>query len=259
MNPQLYVLSRPQIDTEAVARFLEDHQTSWRRSEDAKPGEDLVEFAGRICYMSFGNQQSPKSNGQYIGHLIDQGHESVLEHVHWSFVLTGITRAFTHQLVRHRVGFSFSQLSQQYHDERDAAFIGSEHLEKYPEVHRLWREATAQSREAYQQMLELLASHQPEFMVETDKREAIRAIRTAARSVLPNATATKIAVTANARSLRHFLDVRGSLVGDLEMRKVSHLLYGMMVEDAPTLIQDFTLETRSDGTPMVFKKGVNGA
>src|ERR1044072_8132924 len=114
---KVYVIGRPRFETRTLLSFLRDKGTSWKRSRNSTECEQLVEIGGRVCYMSFGKAQSPRTNAQYIRNLIEMGHESVLEHVSWTFIIAGISRAFTPQLVRHRVGISFSQLSQQYHDE----------------------------------------------------------------------------------------------------------------------------------------------
>src|SRR5258708_35857717 len=106
--------------------------------------------------MSFGDKQSPRQNGDYIRNLIRQGHESVLEHVSWTFLLTNVSRAFTHQLVRHRVGFSFSQLSQQYHDESDASLVLPDGLDDFPDALEAFQVAAKTSREAYKFILSKL-------------------------------------------------------------------------------------------------------
>ncbi|MDU6092992.1 MAG: FAD-dependent thymidylate synthase, partial [Staphylococcus lugdunensis] len=104
--------------------FLNENGLTWIQKGNATEAEHLVEASGRLCYMSFGEQnQSPRNTNEYIMNLIVQGHESVLEHLNWTFLITGVSRAFTHQLVRHRAGFSYSQLSQQYHDESEAEFV----------------------------------------------------------------------------------------------------------------------------------------
>jgi thymidylate synthase (FAD) len=243
-NPKIYVLARPSF-TDDFETFLADEAQLWKRSP-ATQAEGLIEFSGRICYMAFGSRQSSKSNGEYIENLIRQGHESVLEHVSWTFLLTNISRAFTHQLVRHRVGFSFSQLSQQYHDESEAHFLMPEGLSEFPRAAEAWRAATEAAMGAYR---EILSGLLPQKVA----KEKLRAIRTAARSVLPNATETKIVVTANARAIRHFLDVRGSIEGDIEMRCVSQLLYSMVLSDAPALVQDFISTHLPDKTPKIIK------
>lgn len=244
--PSLYLLARPQFTTE-YREFLAVHSETWRETQ-ASDAERVVEFAGRICYMSFGARQSPRDNATYIANLIDQGHDSVLEHANWTFLLDGVSRSFTHQLVRHRAGFSFSQLSQQYHDEAEAEFLAPVGLEEYPIAYAAWRSAVDAARSAYRTI-------EAELRARTrghDKdKERLRAIRSAARSVLPNATGTKIVVTANARSLRHFLLLRGSIDGDVEMRQVSQLIYTMLVNEAPSLIRDFQSSAGEDQIPRI--------
>lgn len=250
-GPELYILSRPQLDSVGFSEFLKEEMTSWRRTPQATDAENLVEFAGRICYMSFGELQSPKTNEQYIQHLIFQGHESVLEHASWSFLLKGVSRAFSHQMVRHRIGFSFSQLSQQYHDESDAKFVVPEEIKSSPKAMELWLQLIEEIRDGYQSMANRLQS---EGDGQLPPKEARRALRSAARSVLPNATETKMVFSANARSIRHFLTMRGAIMGDLEMRIVSDRLYALMMAEAPVLLSDFERVIPADGYPIIKRK-----
>lgn len=251
MKPKIYLLSGPRFDLDAFLSFLAEERMDWARSARATPAEEIVEVAGRICYMSFGDKQSPRRNGDYLHNLITQGHESVLEHVSWTFLLTGVSRAFTHQLVRHRVGFSFSQLSQQYHEETSATFVEPTHLQKSPQALHAWRKAVAAAQESYKVILESLKQLEGSTGRDLSKKEFKRAIRSAARSVLPNATETKIVATANARALRHFFKIRGSIPGDIEMREVVAALFELVRSDAPSLFDDFVLEKLADGSPML--------
>lgn len=246
--PRIYVLSRPQWDLREVGRLLADLGAEWRRSPGASPAEELVELAGRMCYLSFGAAQSSRSNEAYIANLIDKGHESVLEHAAWSFVLTGVTRAFTHQLVRHRVGLSYSQLSQQYADHSAAIVQMPPQVSGDPELESKWREAMASVRELYDRIV----TADPD-VPDLTSRERLRASRSAARLVLPEGTETKIFVTANARALRHFLEIRGSIEGDPEMRAVSALILREVKADAPSLFVDFDVEKLGDGSPIVLR------
>lgn len=251
VSPRIYVIARPTLTNE-YRSFLLDEAADWRIDPDATDAELLIEFAGRICYKSFGAQQSPKSNREYIRHLISQGHESVLEHAAWSFVLSGVSRAFTHQLVRHRVGFAFSQLSQQYHEEGEANFIQPAGLENHPAALEAWKQATQNALQAYRS---ILSSFEKSFSGNADihsKKEVLRATRSAARSVLPNATETVITVTANARAIRHFLKVRGSIEGDHEMRCVSSLILNSIKDDAPSVFSDFEGSYLPDNSPIVL-------
>lgn len=249
----MYLISRSRFDAEAFLSFLREEVTEWQRSEKATEPEEIVEVSGRVCYMSFGDRQSPRSSTEYILNLIRQGHESVFEHVSWTFLISHVSRAFTHQLVRHRVGFSFSQLSQQYHDESEATFVVPEHLKKSPRALHAWQEAMATCRHSYRVILEALTTTEGAPELELEKKEFNRAVRSAARSVLPNATETKIVVSANARALRHFFTVRGSILGDVEMRETAAALFELVRPEAPALFADFTLHLQKDGTPVLTK------
>jgi thymidylate synthase (FAD) len=250
-GPKLFLVARPNFDCDSFRDFLEMEKETWAKSEEASIPENIVEVAGRLCYMSFGPRQFRKCNRDYIHNLIKQGHESVLEHVSWSFILTGVSRAFTHQLVRHRVGFSFSQLSQQYHDENDASFVMPNAIARFPHLAESWRRTVRQSKRAYQELLGFLETEAFHKLSSLEKKEFHRAVRSAARSVLPNATETKIFITANARAIRHFLAIRGGIPGDEEMRMVSALFLETLNQEAPALFSDFVIEKMADGTPII--------
>ncbi|PWU08168.1 MAG: thymidylate synthase (FAD) [Verrucomicrobia bacterium] len=248
---RIYLVSRPSLNITGLQSFLSDEKTEWRRTHRATQAEELVEVSGRVCYMSFGEAQSPRDTNAYIDNLIAMGHESVLEHASWTLLISGVTRAFTHQLVRHRAGFSFSQLSQQYHDETTAEFIPPGHLAQYPAARRAWENAVNNARTAYAEILETLNAMEADQAHSIQKREVRRAIRSAARSVLPNATATKIMVTANARSWRYFLKTRGTIPGDLEMRNVAARVLEILRPEAPALFSDFEVSELTDGPIIV--------
>lgn len=250
---QIYVLSRPGFDVNAFVEFLNSEGLLWRRSANASQAEDLVEAAGRICYMSFGNAQSPKTNAQYIEHLIKSGHESVLEHISWTLLITGVSRALTHQLVRHRVGTAFSQLSQQYHDESEASFVVPPEIESDPELVKEWRCQVSASLNVYKGLLAFISGRQPNGAPILG-REELRSMRSAARSVLPNATETKIVVSANARALRHIIKTRGTIPGDVEMRIVMSEILRLVKADAPAVFWDLAVVLQPDGWPMVVQE-----
>jgi thymidylate synthase (FAD) len=256
MSVGVYLLSRTQF-TEAHHQFLEDFlpegNRQWREEGGATAAERLVEFAGRVCYMSFGPNQAPGTNAEYIRKLIRNQHESVLEHATWTVVISGVSRAFTHQLVRHRVGFAFSQLSQQYHDESNIRFVVPPGIDQIPELRLIWERAMRDSQAAYQDILAKLSVQSTPSHLKSP-REKLRAIRSGARSVLPNASETVIVATINARALRHFLRVRGGIVGDAEMRCVAAALLEAIRPEGPALFCDFSIEYMMDGLPLVVHK-----
>ena len=113
-EPKITVLARPQFTEPA------DLPVNWLGV--STDGERLAEFAGRLCYMSQRNPAS-RTTRDYLENIKKQGHGSVLEHANYSLLLEGVSRSLTHELVRHRAGFAFSQLSQRYVDESDANFV----------------------------------------------------------------------------------------------------------------------------------------
>jgi thymidylate synthase (FAD) len=245
------IIGRTQFDRASFDSFLHAEDTSWRHAKEATDAELLVEAAGRVCYMSFGDKQYRVDYVEYLRNLIRNGHESVLEHVNWSILITGISRALTHQLVRHRAGFAFSQLSQQYHDETEALFAPPYELRQDLFKLRAWARMMLRFREVYADTLSDLTKEQGKMYSSLAQREKKRAVRSAARGILPNCTETKIVTTANARALRHFLSVRGAIPGDYEMRELSVKLLSVVGAEAPHLFVDFRTATLPDGSASV--------
>src|ERR1043165_5320385 len=155
-EPTVYVLGRQQVNDAEVDRFLADHGVSWQTDTEVA-GEELVEVAGRVCYMSFARPR-PGGNAAYIGHLLEVGHGSVLEHAVFNLVITGVSRSFSHELIRHRAGFSYSQLSQRFVDESACAFVEPDAIAEDPELHRVWLEAVQTSQRAYRVLADGLAA-----------------------------------------------------------------------------------------------------
>lgn len=246
-EPEIYLVGRQVVEQEVIDRFLRDHETTWS-TETESGAETLAEMAGRICYMSFGSRQGRKSNAEYFENIIESGHGSVLEHAVWNFIITGVSRSLTHELIRHRAGWGYSQLSQRYVDESTADFVEPDVIANDPQAHRLWQEAIETSHRSYVALVERLSTlvdqQYPEMSLTSKRKMA----RQAARSVLPNATETKIFVTANARALRHFIELRGSAAAEPEIRKVAVKLLQIMRQEAPNLFGDFQVVTLEDGS-----------
>ena len=240
-EPRVYLVGRQTVDAATIEAFLSDHGATWSTDTEVG-GERLAEIAGRVCYMSYGKGR--KTNAEFLGHIVDVGHGSVLEHAVWSFVITGVSRSLTHELIRHR-HFSYSQLSQRYVDESDSDYIEPDSIAADPELHAIWTESVNVARAAYDR---LVAALQEKFSDEPDRTLRRKLARQAARSVLPNATETKIFVTGNARALRHFIELRGSEHADVEIRKLAVAVLRLMQVEAPSIFSDYTLERQPDGS-----------
>lgn len=243
-EPTVYLVGRQTVDSAAIDQFLADHEVSTWTTDTDVAGEYLAEVAGRVCYMSFARPR-PGGNQAYLGHILEVGHGSVLEHPVWNFIFTGCSRSLTHELVRHRAGFAYSQLSQRYVDESIAEYVEPDAIADDPEMHALWLDAVSHAHQAYMRLVDGLAE---KYKDEPDRTLRRKLARQAARSVLPNATETKIFVSANARALRHFIEMRGSRHAEVEIRKLATAVLRVLQAEAPHLFGDYRLEPLPDGT-----------
>src|ERR671933_371605 len=130
-EPHLTLLARP--------AFAEPEHLPVNWLGEGTDGERLAEFAGRLCYMS---QRNPagRSTREYLENIKRQGHGSVLEHANYSLLLEGVSRSLTHELVRHRAGWAYSQLSQRYVDESQAAFVVPPAIIGDAQLEAAWKE-----------------------------------------------------------------------------------------------------------------------
>ncbi len=252
-EPKVYLMGQQVTDPAVIQEFLDDHEVGKWTTDSEVGGEKLVEVAGRVCYMSFAKPR-PGGNHAYIHHILEVGHGSVLEHAVFSLLVTGVSRSLTHELVRHRAGFGYSQLSQRFVDESDCAFVEPKVIAEDPELHAIWMEAVTAAQESYKKLSDGLAARMADIEDRTLRRKRARE---AARSVLPNATETKIFVTGNARALRHFVEMRGDVAADAEIRRLAIAVLRVLQKASPNLFGDYEMVDQPDGVPAVrtpFKK-----
>jgi len=181
------------------------------------PLERLVEFAGRVCYRS----TSKLGNGSaFVQARVREGHQSIIEHASFTFLVEGISRSCSHQLVRHRIA-SYSQESQRYCEPgADDGLVTPPAVEADPEAQAIWQQAVDGLAQAYGELRE-------------------RGVRKEdARFLLPNATSTRIVVTMNARALRHFLNMRLPGAAQWEIRGVGLEMLRLVYPLAPSLFSD---------------------
>ncbi len=243
-EPKVYLVGKQTTNDAEIDRFLADHEVDKWDSDTEVAGQKLSEMAGRMCYMSFAKPR-PGGNAAYLDRIMSVKHGSVLEHCVWNFIFSGVSRSFTHELIRHRAGFGYSQLSQRYVDESVAEFVEPGCIAEDGELHEVWRSAVEHAQQAYVQLVDGLAR---KFADVEDKTLRRKLARQAARSVLPNATETKIFVTANARALRHFIELRANEHADIEIRTVAIKVLEILRVEAPNLFGDYELVTLSDGS-----------
>ncbi|MGH3431805.1 MAG: FAD-dependent thymidylate synthase, partial [Thermocrispum sp.] len=141
--------------------------------------------------------------------------------------------------------FSYSQLSQRYVPERDAAFVEPDVIKDDPELHEKFLNAAQATQDAYN---DLLAGLQEKFADAPSKTLQRKQARQAARSILPNATETRIVVTGNYRAWRHFIAMRASEHADVEIRALAVECLRQLQKVAENVFADFVIATLPDGT-----------
>lgn len=227
VTPIAWTTMRQLPESVNFTRFREDYVTREYHGPD-----DLHEFAGRACYQSW-HKPNPKTadTRDYLANIIAQGHGSVLEHGSVTFYVEGVSRALTHELIRHR-HLSFSELSQRFVDVEHVNYVepplirDQSNLHTQDELLSLWQDA----RSAYAKVVAKLAEDTP--------NASRKQIREAARAVMPNATETKIVVTGNLRAWRDVLAKRWHEAADAEIREFAGLILDHLRAIAPGSVQD---------------------
>jgi thymidylate synthase (FAD) len=277
-SPSIFLIARQQIDQNNLDAFLESEGVEKWSTDTEVAGQVVVEVGGRLCYKSY-SKPRPGGNAAYIEHILEVGHGSVLEHATFTFIVTGVSRSFTHELIRHRAGFGYSQRSQRFCDETDASFVIPDALREEVTLARQIigsnkfsateivaivngqfrltssrEEAVlkAMSDKAYQGLRWIAHMERchaeyaqaskylfEKFAAVPDKTLRRKKAREAARSTLPNATETQIQVTGNARAIRHLMEMRGDASADAEIRQFACALCEVMKVEAPNIFPDF--------------------
>ncbi|HEX2723166.1 MAG TPA: FAD-dependent thymidylate synthase [Gemmatimonadaceae bacterium] len=247
------IYTQPKVTIIARPSFAEPEHLPVQWLGDSTDGERLAEFAGRLCYMS---QKNPakRNTRDYLDNIKKQGHGSVLEHATYSLLLEGVSRSLTHELVRHRAGFAYSQLSQRYVDESEANFVMPPAIMGDEALETSWREQVEAAQKSYADLVEQLMTR---YAWVADKIHRRKMAREAARGVLPNSTETKIVVTGNARAWRTMLELRSSEGAEFEIRRCAIVIIRTLSAEAPAFFSDFEIYAavdRAEAARIVYHK-----
>ena len=200
-----------QVELIAITRYLRG---------DGTP-EALLEHAGRVCYRS-----EPRGNpAAFLRARLRDGHESIIEHASATFEINGISRACSHQLVRHRLA-SYSQESQRYVDMSAPELVIPDAIASDPEALTVWKHFAGEVTSAYCAL----------------RARGVR--KEDARFVLPNAAATRIVVTMNFRELRHFFHQRITPEAQWEIREMALRMLELIAPHAPAIFGGMLEELR---------------
>jgi thymidylate synthase (FAD) len=237
------ILRQPRVTLIARPQFLEPAHLPVQWRGDSSDGERIAEYAGRLCYMSQHNPAGRRT-AEYLGNILRQGHGSVFEHSTYVMLIEGISRSCSHELVRHRAGWGFSQLSQRYVDESHAAFVMPPAIMGDPALEAEWTKQVQAAQAAYVEAVEGLMARYDRV---DDKVHRRKMAREAARSVLPNATEVKIVVSANVRAWRTMLELRLGEGAELEIRRMAVACLRLLQREAPALFADFEIYDTPEG------------
>jgi len=250
VEPKIFLVGETRVVEDGLAAYL-DHVGAPEWSSDApSDSERLCEMMGRLCYRSFKPGLNPnvtrvrEGNDTYLGHIMEVGHGSVLEHAVLNFVFADVSRVFTHELVRHRAGSAFSQESLR--------FVRLDKLSAYVPMHIRENE---EGMALYTRTLEQLEQVQSElarvFAIEDEKKFDVKKKLTSAfRRIAPDGVATTIGWSCNFRTLRHVIEMRTEPSAEEEIRLVFGKVYEVVKDRYPNLMGDYEVEM-VDGLPWV--------
>jgi thymidylate synthase (FAD) len=256
--PGVVMLARPRTNVAGLAGFLEgfDPDLGFSTYLDdptrLSDSSQLCKTAGQVCYASFGPRRTTNENAAaYFERLTSAGHGSVLEHATFSFLLYGISRSVTHELVRHRAGVGFSQISQRYVSGAVLRFVERPEYQGDEELHRLFEERADRAAAEYEAMAEQLLERQEggSTMLSADyKTDARKKVQQTARSLLPNETEAPMVFTGNVRALRHIVEMRADAHAESEIRNLAVRIFLCLRQVDPILFGDYEIGTLPDGT-----------
>ena len=162
---------------------------------------------------------------EFIAKVLESGHDSPVEHVSYSFAVQGVSRALTHQLVRHRIA-SYSQQSQRYVDESEFEYVLPPAIARIPEARKKFEEIMSAAGRAYRDLKTILQEQGRDKKANED-----------ARFVLPQASESKIVVTMNCRSLIHFFELRCCERAQWEIRKMAWKMLKILKAELPVIFK----------------------
>lgn len=259
------IITQPYVEIVGVTHFL--GHTRYKIPSDGSDAAKLCAFAAKGCYDSFG--ETGRSNADNQVQVVEQKHGSVLEHFNITLFIEGITRGCSHEIVRHRAGFGYSQRSTRYTEESDAAIV----LEPYyADIYQRWQDrrldpgsdeyqivyshlARAEvALDQYRSEVRMLMEQNPLDLAGTPLRKWARG---KARNILPHALETRMTITGNIRAWRHFMGMRSAPDAEAEIRRLSAAIMPFLLLAAPEHFSDFTASEGVDGitswTPGVWK------
>lgn len=254
--PNVTMVARPSFSIANLTPFVNQFDASLSFSDylfdptHLPNGTALCKTAGQLCYLSLSPARTENANAAaYFSNVRSQAHGSILEHANFSFLLWGTSRSLTHELVRHRVGFAYSQVSQRYVSGKTLRFVERPEFQQDPSLHASFVARIDRAAAEYDQLSEALQWSMHDQLQQLPRTDRRKAVNQASRCLLPNETEAPIMVTGNVRAWRHFLEMRGSRFAEPEVRSLALRVYRCLRAQEPILFEDYVQQESPDGIP----------
>ena len=253
VEPKVFLIGESQVNREGLQDFLNHMGVSDWTSDAPTDAELLTEVYGRSCYKSFGTELNPNitrvrgSNQSYISNIIDKGDGSVLEHGVANFFFCDVSRVFTHELVRHRVGTAMSQESLRYVRLTDLDWYAPVCIQEDEQAMTMFTKTFEQLSQLQLEMSEMFDLDGPGAF---DRKKKITS---AMRRIAPIGLATNIGWSTNFRNLRHVIEMRTSPWAEEEIRLVFGKVAEIAIKRWGNLFSDYNIEI-IDGLPYYTTK-----
>lgn len=245
VEPQVFLIGETRIIDEELQIYLDEVGASEWTSDAPSGVEKVIEVMGRLCYRSFKPGLNPnvrkirEGNDVYLANIIKIGHGSVIEHGFINFILHNVSRVFTHELVRHRVGVAISQESLRFVRLTSLRFWMSHAFKEHPKNNKLAELAT--------EIVEYLEQKQVEFgdLLDLDNEKSFhvkKKLTSAMRRFAPIGLATTIGWSVNPRTLRNVIEMRTDPGAEEEIRLVFGMIAEKVIKRYPNVFGDYETE-----------------
>lgn len=249
VEPKVFLIGETRVVEDGLRAYLKHIGVPGWRSDAPTDSERIVEVMGRVCYRSFEPGLNPnvtkirEHNRDYLENILKVEHGSVIEHPVMNFVFADVSRVFTHELVRHRVGVAISQESLR--------FVRLEGLGQWlPAVIREDKEAVGIFMRTFEELEKLQLQLADHFRLDLPGVPFHRkkVVTSAMRRIAPIGLATTIGWSANPRTIRWLLEMRTAPEAEEEIRLVFGKVGEIVLKRYPHLFGDFTVEM-AEGLP----------
>jgi len=253
VEPKVFLVGETSVVEDGLKAYLEYVRAPNWSTDAPSDAERLCEVYGRLCYRSFEPGLNPnvtrvrKGNANYLGHVLEVGHGSVIEHAVLNFIFADVSRVFTHELVRHRAGTAISQESLRFVRLDTLSAYVPTHIRENEQGMELFAKTIAQLEEVQQSLAKIYA-------IDDEKKFDVKKKLTSAfRRIAPDGIATSIGWSCNFRALRHVIEMRTAPDAEEELRLVFGKVYETVKDRYPGLLGDYETEV-VDGLPWVRTK-----